>query len=406
MINPRILILIGGHLATSPRAQKEAMAASRAGFTVFVRGGCGWDPVLAEEDRVLARKLDISYKSLVVINNNSLFSIYIRIRAKLAKYIFRKLNISSRWIFGIGVAQMLEEASRLKPDLIMVHSEGGLYAGEKLIRKNYNVGVDFEDWFSEDLPVDNRSDRPTKELKRLEKLHLIHAWPQFATTNQMATKLADFAGVRRKPIVVPNVFPLCESRVNSPESVSDGSVKLFWFSQTIGPSRGLEELAEALQHVKGSWELHLLGSLRGYSNWFDKNFGIIAHRVHLHLPVSNSELPGVIANFDVGLALETPCSINRDVTATNKIFEYLRNGLAVLATGTRGQVEIMDSCPKAGWVTDEISAEELQVAIRKILDSPEKLKEAKLFARVAAEEMWCWEKYEPTVINAFQDAIK
>jgi len=48
----KILILIGGHLCTAPRPQKEAETLAAAGYDVTVRG-FWFDPELMERDRSL-----------------------------------------------------------------------------------------------------------------------------------------------------------------------------------------------------------------------------------------------------------------------------------------------------------------------------------------------------------------
>jgi glycosyltransferase involved in cell wall biosynthesis len=56
------------------------------------------------------------------------------------------------------------------------------------------------------------------------------------------------------------------------------------------------------------------------------------------------------SEFDVGLALEQPVSLNRDICLTNKIFAYLLAGNAIAATATTGQKPIIDTIGKAGFL--------------------------------------------------------
>ena len=52
--------------------------------------------------------------------------------------------------------------------------------------------------------------------------------------------------------------------------------------------------------------------------------------------------------FDVGLALERPENANYSRTVTNKLFSYLLAGLAVAASDTPGQRQVMSQVPNAG----------------------------------------------------------
>ena len=55
----KILILIGGHLCTAPRAQKEAETLANAGYDVIV-GGIWFSPELVERDRLLISQQNIN----------------------------------------------------------------------------------------------------------------------------------------------------------------------------------------------------------------------------------------------------------------------------------------------------------------------------------------------------------
>lgn len=397
---PHLLILIGGHLPLGPRPQKEAAAAVAAGFRVSMRGNW-WDPRLAEEDQRLAHEIGIDFAPLLDLRGGS--GLLLRLKQRAARELFRLTGKATARSFGNGAPEMLKEACNLNPDLTMVHSEAGLWAGAQLLRKGFRVGVDFEDWFSEDLPEADRKGRPVAALKELENAHLRAASPQFATTTAMASALKEAAGTPDLPLTIPNAFPWSKA---PPHQQTNTPLKLYWFSQTIGPKRGLEELATALESVTGDWELHLLGNPRNYRDWLDQTFSKTKDRLTIHPPVSNSELPSFSAQFDLGLALEIPHCRNRDLTATNKIFEYLRCGLGVLATDTSGQTEIMSQCPDAGKVVPAFDAPALAQAIQQYVDRPEELDRTRKAAAQAAEHEWAWETFAPVVGKALNSAAK
>ena len=78
--------------------------------------------------------------------------------------------------------------------------------------------------------------------------------------------------------------------------------------------------------------------------------GINAQRIVLHAPAPPDQMIRLAAEFDVGLALEHPVSLNREVCLTNKIFSYLLAGNAIIATATLGQRPIMEIIGKAGFL--------------------------------------------------------
>ena len=55
--------------------------------------------------------------------------------------------------------ELLTAAQQLAADLYIAHSEPGLWVAAQLARMGRRIGVDMEDWFSEDLLPEARRDR-------------------------------------------------------------------------------------------------------------------------------------------------------------------------------------------------------------------------------------------------------
>lgn len=405
MAKPRLLILIGGHLATAPRPQKEAAAAKEAGLDVLVRGV--WrDNELAREDLELADRIGVEYRPVIDYRNGR--GLMFRFHHRITLELYRRFGVTLARLFGVGAPELLKEALRIRPDLTMVHSEAGLWVAKRLRAKGFRVGVDFEDWFSEDLPELQRKERPIRRLKQLERDLLRNANLTLTTTRVLAESLARDAGSPRVPTAIPNAFPgqECGGGIPEGDNRSPDSVSFYWFSQTIGPGRGLEWLAQVLPGLRGNWELHLRGNIRGYEDWFQTHFtGATRDKVRLHGCVSNRDLAHYTASHDVGLALEVPHCRSRDLTAPNKIFEYLRSGLAVVASRTRGQVEVMDRCPEAGWVVAPGNVRDLQQTLQGCIDHRNRLESVKSRARVAGQTTWSWEPFGRELSRLLKNAI-
>lgn len=403
-----ILILIGGHLATAPRPQKEAIALRSAGARVVVRG-VWWDPVLAREDISLAKGMDVEFAPVVDLCRDGLASFVLRLRQRFARECFIRLHWVTPRAFGTGAPELLREARLINADLTMVHSEAGLWVGKKLLDEGRRVGVDFEDWFSQDLPLAARNGRPVAELQRLERQLLQRAHCCLTTSEVLAQSLAGDAGTVQAPVFVPNCFPASmrgPALVGPRDAKPDGVVSFHWFSQTIGPGRGLETMGRALPLLQGAWRLTLRGALRGYPGWFERTFPeSVRARIHLLDPVPNEELLARTMSHDVGLALEEPYCPSRDLTATNKIFEYLRAGLAVIATRTRGQEEVMNACPGSGELIAPDDPVALAAAMQKMLDDQDYLAECRRQATMAGGAIWNWECHAPRLVNAIAAAL-
>src|SRR5260221_6207199 len=124
-------------------------------------------------------------------------------------------------------------------------------------------------------------------------------------------------------------------------------LRLHWFSQTIGAGRGIEDAIEAAGMLDDkSVELHLRGNA---STSFVTTLEALAveHRVklRLHPQIPHDDLIRSLAEFDVGLALEREENIGAALTVSNKIGSYLLAGLAVAASDTPGQRDMLDRIP-------------------------------------------------------------
>jgi len=116
-------------------------------------------------------------------------------------------------------------------------------------------------------------------------------------------------------------------------------------------------------------------------------------------------LPSVIAEHAVGLALELSEPASRDLTITNKILQYLNAGLAVIASDTTGQREVLERRPEAGTLIKLNDPRSIANAVDRLLNSPSILRQQQRAARSLAEETYCWEKQVPTLLTLVEKAL-
>lgn len=405
----KILILIGGHLCTAPRPQKEADALAAAGHDVTVRG-FWFDPELVQRDRlILAEKKwrfapIIDFQPVHKINN-----FRVRLKAKIAKKKYQKFSIFSPDLLGYGATAMLQVARQTKADLTIVHSEVGLWVGNQLLNEGFRIGVDFEDWFSEDLLPSIRATRPLNKLKTFERRLAQHCLYCLTTSDALAEAFSQAYKVP-KPTVIYNTFPWKErSSINEKklDKMNSKLPSLHWFSQTIGPGRGLENLFQALPYLQTPVEIHLRGHYpETAQQWLEQQVtDEWRDRIFIHPTVPNSELLSRIAEHDIGLALEQPEIPSRNLTITNKFFQYLQAGLAIIATETAGQKEIFQQYPEIGKLLPNNHPICLAKAIESLLKNPENLAETKAAALQAAQNKLCWEKQVNLLLQKAEQAL-
>ena len=404
----KILILIHGHLCNAPRPQKEADSLAKAGHDVTVRG-FWFSPDLIERDRVLMRNQNWKFEPVLDFQPAyRLNNLRVRLKSRIAKEQYRYLEWFTPELLNYGVKPMLRAARQAEADLTIVHFEGGLWIGKQLIKEGFRVGVDFEDWFSKDLLAESRSFRPINQLETLEETLIQKCRYCLTTSSAMAESMAKFYKASA-PIVVYNSFPFNE------RALIDATVKdrknlnipsLHWFSQTIGPGRGLETLFQALPKLARPVEIHLRGNYpKSAREWLEPQIPQ-QYRQHcfIHPTVPTSELLSRIAEHDIGLALETPNIVSRDLTVTNKLFQYIQAGLAVVATDTKGQTEVISQMPDCGQLIANNSVVALVEALNELITVPQRLAAAKAAALVAAKNM-SWETQERKIQLAVDKAL-
>ncbi|MFI5357303.1 MAG: glycosyltransferase [Opitutales bacterium] len=400
----RILIISNGPLCRNPRVGKEAATLGAAGHDVTVLTVRNHAPSEVLDQALLSGAL---YRRATVDIlpgfGSSRAAVF---RRRLCLWTARKL---ARWpglatIHSLGPAHSLLRAARARPaDLTIVHNEIAHWVGLKLMDAGRRVAADIEDWHSEDLLPEARRQRPLAAIRRVERALLHRAVYTTTTSHALAAALhACYGG--RKPDVITNSFPLPPARglagVGSPPA-------FFWFSQTLGPGRGLEPFVAAWGKMHTLSRLVLLGE--GTSAFQRELHALVppARQPLLEFLdlVPAGDLPGVIARHDIGLALELAEIPNRNLTITNKILQYLEGGLAVVASDTLGQREVLARLPDSGITVSIGDANELPGQLDALLADQAALLHRCRAARQLAETTYCWEREAPRLLALVQDAL-
>ncbi len=406
MTGRKILILTASHLSRNPRVVKEATTLGEAGYDVTVM------TVSAQSrfERIdLALIKDLPFRRVILDHTEAnrdtrLRGLFSRGATWLARETLRHLRLETPATLG-PARPLLRMARAFPADLTIVHTEIPIWIAEFLIREGRRVAVDIEDWYSQDLLHADRRSRPLHLLRHAENFVLNHAAYASATSHSMAAALAE-AYACPPPIVIRNTFPLQPlARTDRPDGHAPPA--FIWFSQTIGPGRGLELFFAAWEQTKHPSNVFLLGDERpGYRQKILSRLSP-ANRARVHfLPLVTPEtLPGKLAEFDIGLALEPVWPRNRDVTISNKIFQYMNAGLAVVSTSTAGQSEVMHAAPDCGLL---IQAHETQINAARLdalIGNRPGLAASQRAARAAALSQFTWQHDSPRLLAAVERAL-
>lgn len=401
----RICLITPFHISCQPRTLREADALSEARHDVRVVS-LQTDLGLIQYDRQVMEtrrwRLDNINLCRSGSSRNRWFSE--SIKWKLRKRLFQWGLQKEEWGMGgylKGAALLLDLASKQPADWFIAHTQAALPVAVKAARYwKARVGFDCEDLLAE------RGMDPSEVVRWIEKTYLLLCDYVSVPSLNIAMNLRDRYQIPA-PIVLYNTFPSSLAKDLRPpaERLQNPLLRLHWFGQTMGPGRGIEEAIEAMGRIGEGVELHLRGRI---SQEYRRRITGLARRYHVkskiifHPVVGYDDLIGTLEPFDVGLALERPENPSTSQTVSNKLFSYLLAGLALAATDTPGQREILKRVPDAGFLYPAGSAATLASRLRCWLANPPALRAAKQAAWQASREEFCWDVERRKFLEVFQ----
>jgi glycosyltransferase involved in cell wall biosynthesis len=405
MPGEKILVITNGPLCRNPRPLKEAETLGRAGYDVIVLTVRNHLPSEAQ-DREILRTAPFRREPIDMLPGFETPAGTVwprRLRLWLARKAASRAGLAT--VHSLGPAgAILRRAQQLPADLVIVHNEAPHWAGTRLLAQGRLVAADLEDWHSEDLLPPDRRHRPLGLIRRVERTLLQHAVHTTTTSHALAEALhARYGGTR--PQVITNSFPLQPG----PHTGLPGEPpSFFWFSQTLGPGRGLELFLAAWRQTTFPSRVVLLGESQ--ADYREKLLRLLPSGRHGQvefLPlISPAELPAVIARHDIGLALEQSFIVNRNLTITNKVIQYLNAGLAIVASDTDGQREVLTHAPDAGLVVEMHETGRFAAALDDLLADRAALARRQQAARKLAEDVYCWEREAPRFVEIVARSLR
>lgn len=405
----KIVLVTSGQPSTNPRLVKEADALVSNGFEVTVIYQYWNEWATASDFQLLRNK---SWKAIRVggsPNNEYLEYWRSRIIHRLGRF------LTSYFGFKNGLAEialnrntlaLINKTKSIPASLYIAHNLGALPAAVLASKKNRaKCGFDAEDFHRQEATDDPNSESyhlvkfiEDKYLPQID--YLTAASPLIAEAYQQLYKYLS-------PVVLNNVFSssyLQAVTTSSPHK----ELKLFWFSQTIGKGRGLEDAIKAISLLKKEHiSLTLLGNIdQTHQNYFSmlaNRLGLTENQLHFIAPVAPNLIFNMANKYDVGLALEQTTPFNRDICLTNKIFTYLTSGLAIIATDTTAQKQFINKYPNIGKTYPNGDIIALSTVINHYDEHHDRLNDAKLVAHQLAKHELNWEIEQQKLITIIKD---
>lgn len=398
----RVCLVTSGSLASCPRMVKAADALHEAGYRVRVVSVQG-DAWQQEGDRDLRRTRDWSWHCVPFdwrrgLGRRAWSAVRWRIGRDLARRLDpgrMPLGLAARSVTRIHPA--LVRAARAKPaDLFYGSTSGALVATTAAARVwQAPYALDLED-FHTAVEDDDEAGRIVHALlRRIEAAILPDA--DFLTA--ASTPIAEAYGAEyglSPPVTVRNTFPLPAAPPLLEPNPGRG-LRLYWFSQTIGAGRGVEDAVRAMGRAGLTGELHLRGRASpSYLEALERLAKSVAPALALvhHALTLPDAMVDSCRGYDVGLALEREPPRNRALCLTNKAFTYMLGGLAVAFTDTPGQRPLARDLGEGALLYAPGDVEALAAGLRRWAEDRVALLRAKVAAWEAARRRWHWEHPE------------
>lgn len=330
------------HLANSPRVLKEAITLQEAGYRVQVV--CGRNTRSLDKDDLEL----ISHHRLEVHRVDTfrhVRTLFDDLRFRMARQRRRNRRTSSLAVCALAenrsVGALLRTVRRLPAaDLYLGHAPSGLAAaGYAATTRGARLGFDAEDFHPAETHDVVNDPAALHGLETIERTYLPRCAHFTAASPLIGDAYVETYQVS-PPRTVLNTFPKHEGPSFPSSPPAGARPRLYWYSQTIGPGRGLEAVILTLGKMKTPCDLDLRGeAVPGFVEKLKTLSQQTGYRGVLQiLPRAAPEnLVTLTTSYDLGLALEQTTPRNRDLCLTNKLFTYLLAGVPVAYTPTQAQ---------------------------------------------------------------------
>jgi len=405
----RICLITPGQPSINPRLVKEADALVEAGHQVHVLCShvVGWADTF--DERLLStRNWTCSY---VGGSRGSFLYGWTRLRHGLARKFCARASRLSDWALTRVTPELLVAAARCKAELYIAHYTGALGAAAQAAKKNRaRVAFDAEDFESGYYEKSRGPHSMDMLTEAVELKYLPQCCYVSAASPNIAVAYEEKYGISR-PTTILNVFSVAERPLQFRRAIPGDPMRLYWFSQTIGPGRGLEDVIRAMGKFQScDIELHLRGLARPQYGMHLQDVaaasGVQPRAIVLHAPAPPDTVIQVAAEFDVGLALEQPDTPNHDLCLSNKLFSYLLAGNAIAATATAGQRPIVESIRKAGFLYAPGDIDALADGLRRWYQNREQLESARQQAWSFVSHPYNWDVEKKKFLELVEGALE
>lgn len=307
------------------------------------------------------------------------------IASKTGRYISFKHGLTKSYLFFPA------ELRNQKFDYIFINLVDALpFAIELAQQTNAQVIYDSQEYFKGQYA----------QLSELQYNWVVKAEKEFvkkcpivlATTQVMTDRLIKDFAINAHFFRVRNL-PLKNSiQIQKKENTT---LQLVWHGLNIVPEniRGVQVLLHAVSICTTSVHLYLQGNISNTNTeLLNKKLQQlhIVDKVTVLPPANPDEIVESLTTYDVGLAGELAAEENQQLTSSNKLFEYIAAGLAVIMPNLPGLAETVNEY-KNGLLYQQGNAQDLAIAIDQLNNNRNLLNDFQNKSLKASKDELYWE---------------
>lgn len=340
----KILFITTSSLASNPRLVKE-FECLKEDYECYVICFRHQDWSLSLSETIKLKNKDVNF--IEINRQNSVFqTIKSKVLHKISiaiNPVFKKSLKVCAYASNDKTPQLIDSIDNLRKrhtfDKVIAHNLGAFYPALQLSKhQNLDLQLDIEDFYPGEALYYNKNHEKENRMEIMSQSFIKATTITYASEGIKIECQKHFE-VGNNTIEMTIINSFNSSDFIRPSFKSTDKLKCVWFSQHIGPNRGLEQVfdtAKKLQEV----DFYLIGNKnKAYLDTIDLSDNVILHDI-----MKQEDLHDFLSNMDIGLALENAeADFNRNICLTNKFLAYSQSGLYVLATNTFGQSQFLDS---------------------------------------------------------------
>lgn len=377
------ICIVTYHGDVEPRGPRHALAA-RLAFPDAKVEFIHYRPTPASDkhtDVPVLRGHDIDVTPLYFPTRDAAFTqlAFRKAKARASQLLHATTGKITESFYGIRCQGLTRELLTRSANIYFAHNiETLLPAAHAAARHRAALMFDCMEYYS-DMGSDGHPPHFSHATRHLEASWLPRCALVVASSTVMAEFLAKEYSITR-PVPSYNAAP----RLEALPPKYGGGLNLYWRNYVLGfGPRGLDDALQALQFLPTTVRLFIQGLLPSDGGAVLKEkidqLGL-TERVTILPPHGPGDAVKTSAQYDIGLCLEHRTNRNHELTVSNKMFDYLMGGLAVVASDLPGLSSVIERSG-GGLVFEPGNVTSLVSTINRLHQNPQLLAEFQNRAR-------------------------